>query len=90
MPNSIRIGREDAAVGVEDAAEVTTKLITSQRQADRTSTNSSTNGLLSGTLTELHGVTDIMTISAKDVEHDDGSVLTLRAAAIFPIQFLRR
>ena len=63
-PNSIRLV-EKTPLLAEDAAEVsTTKLITLAAAGKPTNTNSSTNGLFSGT-TELHGVTDIITISAK-------------------------
>ncbi|VAU68973.1 Uncharacterised protein [Klebsiella pneumoniae] len=62
-PNSIRLV-EKTPLFAEEAAEVsTTKLIRLAAAGSPTSTNSSTNGLLVGT-TELHGVTDIMTISA--------------------------
>ena len=63
-PNSIRLV-EKTPLLAEDAAEVsTTKLITLAAAGKPTNTNSSTNGLFSGT-TELHGVTDIITISEK-------------------------
>ncbi|CAK6470911.1 hypothetical protein PSEG_05566 [Pseudomonas sp. Nvir] len=63
-PNNIRLV-ENTPLLAEEAAEVsTTKLIRLAAAGRPTSTNSSTNGLLLGT-TELHGVTDIITISAK-------------------------
>ena len=63
-PNSIRLV-ENTPLLAEEAAEVsTTKLIRLAAAGSPTSTNSSTNGLFDGT-TELHGVTDIITISAK-------------------------
>ncbi|MNC36564.1 hypothetical protein D3C75_850900 [compost metagenome] len=62
-PNSIRLV-ENTPLLAEEAAEVsTTKLITLAAAGRPISTNSSTNGLLSAT-TELHGVTDIITIRA--------------------------
>ncbi|MNP42027.1 hypothetical protein D3C76_1357620 [compost metagenome] len=63
-PKSIRLV-ENTPLFAEEAADVsTTKLIRLAAAGRPTRTNSSTNGLLVGT-TEPHGVTDIITISAK-------------------------
>ena len=63
MPNSIRLV-ENTPLLAEEAADVsTTKLIRLAAAGNPTSTNSSTNGLFAGT-TELHGVTDMIMISA--------------------------
>src|SRR5690606_2479887 len=62
-PNNIRLV-ENTPLFADDAAEVsTTKLIMLAAAGKPTRINSSTNGLLSAT-TELHGVTDIIMISA--------------------------